>query len=38
MRYLEDFQAGEVIELGSHTLNEAEILEFARQHGLPRPG
>jgi len=36
MRYLEDFQPGEVIDLGSHTLTEAEILEFARQYD-PQP-
>lgn len=36
MRYLEDFQAGEVIDLGSHTIGEDEILEFARRYD-PQP-
>jgi acyl dehydratase len=36
MRYLEDFRAGEVIELGSHTFTEEEILTFARQYD-PQP-
>jgi acyl dehydratase len=36
MRYLEDFRAGEVIELGSHTVGEEEILEFARRYD-PQP-
>ena len=36
MRYLEDFTAGEVIDLGSYTLDEAEILEFARRFD-PQP-
>ena len=36
MRYLEDFRAGEVIELGSHTVGEGEILEFARRYD-PQP-
>jgi acyl dehydratase len=30
-RYLEDFHAGEVIELGSRTLSAEEIIAFARQ-------
>jgi acyl dehydratase len=32
VRYFEDFAAGEAIELGSHTVNEASILEFARAY------
>ncbi len=32
MRYLEDFRAGEVIELGSCTISEEEILDFARRY------
>jgi acyl dehydratase len=36
MRYLEDFRAGEVIELGSHVVGEREILEFARRYD-PQP-
>ncbi len=36
MRYLEDCRAGEVIELGSHTVGEEEILEFARRYD-PQP-
>jgi acyl dehydratase len=36
MRYLEDFRAGEVIELGSHTVAEEEILDFARRYD-PQP-
>lgn len=30
-RYFEDFEAGQVVELGSHTVTEQEIVEFARQ-------
>jgi len=29
--YFEDFQAGQVVELGSHTVTEEEIIAFARQ-------
>lgn len=36
MRYLEDFTPGEVIDLGSVTLDEAAILDFARQFD-PQP-
>jgi acyl dehydratase len=36
MRYLEDFQVGETIELGSETVSEADILAFARQYD-PQP-
>lgn len=36
MRYLEDFQPGEVIELGSRTISEAEIIAFAREFD-PQP-
>ncbi|MEP7105942.1 MAG: MaoC family dehydratase [Chloroflexota bacterium] len=36
MRYFEDFQAGEVIDLGSATLTEEEILEFGRRFD-PQP-
>ena len=36
MRYLEDFTPGEVIDLGSVTVSEAEILAFARQFD-PQP-
>ena|SRR5438067_9157724 len=31
MRYLEDFEAGQVFELGEETIREEEILEFARR-------
>ncbi len=31
MRYWEDFGRGQVLELGSHTITRAEILEFASQ-------
>jgi acyl dehydratase len=31
MRYLEDFQPGEVIELGQHTITKESILAFARE-------
>jgi acyl dehydratase len=30
-RYFEDFAAGDTVELGSHTVTEEEILEFARR-------
>ena len=30
-RYFEDFEAGQVAELGSHTVTEQEIVDFARQ-------
>ena len=30
-RYFEDFAAGDMVELGSHTITEEEIVEFARQ-------
>ena len=33
-RYLEDFEAGETIELGSVEVSEAEIVEFARRYDL----
>ena len=36
MKYWDDFKAGESIALGSHTITEAEILEFARQFD-PQP-
>ena len=36
MRYLEDFQPGEVIELGSCSIGEEEILDFARRYD-PQP-
>lgn len=36
MRYLEDFTPGEVIELGSKTVSEEEILAFAREFD-PQP-
>jgi acyl dehydratase len=36
MRYLEDFTPGEVIELGSKMVSEAEILAFAREFD-PQP-
>ena len=29
--YFEDFQAGQVVELGTHTVSEEEIVAFARQ-------
>ena len=35
-RYFEDFTAGEVLELGSTTVSEEAILEFARQYD-PQP-
>jgi len=31
MRYLEDFQEGQVFELGEETISEKEILDFARR-------
>lgn len=36
VRYLEDFTTGQVIEAGSRTVGEAEILDFARQFD-PQP-
>ena len=36
VRYLEDFRVGEVIDLGSATVSEEEILAFARQFD-PQP-
>jgi acyl dehydratase len=36
MRHFEDFHAGDVIELGTVTLTEAEILEFGRRFD-PQP-
>ena len=36
VRYLEDFTAGQVIDAGSRTVSEAEILDFARQFD-PQP-
>jgi acyl dehydratase len=36
MRYFEDFQVDERIELGSVTVNEEEIIDFARQFD-PQP-
>jgi acyl dehydratase len=30
-RYFEDLEPGQVVELGSHTVSEDEIVEFARQ-------
>jgi acyl dehydratase len=36
MRHLENFHPGQIIDLGSHTLTEAEILEFARRYD-PQP-
>ena len=30
-RYFEDFESGQVVELGSHSVSEEEILAFARQ-------
>lgn len=36
MRYLEDFEVGQVFEFGGHTVSEAEILEFARRFD-PQP-
>ena len=35
-RYFEDFETGEVLELGSRTVTEDEIIEFARQFD-PQP-
>jgi acyl dehydratase len=35
-RYFEDFAAGQVVELGSHAVSEAEILDFARRFD-PQP-
>jgi acyl dehydratase len=35
-RYFEDFHAGEVIDVGSVTVTEAEIIAFARQYD-PQP-
>ena len=36
MRYLEDFQVGQVIDLGSVTMTEEEMLDFARRFD-PQP-
>ena len=36
MRYFEDFQVGECIELGSVTVSEEEIIAFAKQYD-PQP-
>ncbi|MBE7438975.1 MAG: MaoC family dehydratase [Spirochaetales bacterium] len=36
MRYFEDFQIGQEIELGGYTVTEAEIIEFARKYD-PQP-
>ena len=36
MRYFEDFEAGEVIELGDYPLSEQELLDFARKYD-PQP-
>ena len=35
-RYFEDFEPGQVLELGSHTVSEDEIVEFARRFD-PQP-
>jgi len=35
-RYFEDFQAGDVFELGNHTVTAAEIIDYARQFD-PQP-
>jgi len=34
--YFDDFEAGQVVELGSHTVSEDEIVEFARRYD-PQP-
>jgi acyl dehydratase len=36
VKYWEDFAVGEIIELGSHTITEAEVLAFARKFD-PQP-
>ncbi|MHB8295127.1 MAG: MaoC family dehydratase [Acidimicrobiales bacterium] len=36
MRYWEDFKPGEVIELGTHEMTEAEIVDFASRYD-PQP-
>ncbi len=36
LHYLDDFRAGQVIELGSVTVDEAEMLDFARRYD-PQP-
>ncbi len=36
MRYFEDFQAGEIIELGSRTVSEEEVIVFATEFD-PQP-
>jgi acyl dehydratase len=36
MRYFEDFEVGQVFELGSKTLSEEEIIEFAKKYD-PQP-
>ena len=36
LRYFEDFQVGETLELGSRTVSAAEIIDFARQFD-PQP-
>jgi acyl dehydratase len=35
-RYFEDFEPGQVLELGNHTVSEDEIIDFARQFD-PQP-
>lgn len=36
MKYFEDFEVGQVIELGSHLVTEPEIIAFAREYD-PQP-
>ncbi|MEE8397011.1 MAG: MaoC/PaaZ C-terminal domain-containing protein [bacterium] len=36
MEFFEDFQVGQIIPLGSYRMEEAEMLEFARQYD-PQP-
>ncbi len=36
LRYFEDFRVGEVLQVGSHSVSEAEIIDFARQFD-PQP-
>ena len=36
IRYAEDYQAGDIFELGSYEVNQEEILEFSRRTILSR--
>ena len=32
IRYAEDYQAGDIFELGSYEVNQEEIIEFSRKY------